>query len=204
MTRTPTIFSIFLVALTLLPLASIGCASSPELMVTSIEHSQSYRQGFTQAYTCKDPNGDVDVVLLDKAAENAMNGTADSAAVRQVMHIRIVWAPTSDMKAVVSNASVKWYVINQIHPQDILEYSGIAFVSMDSDDDAATLRVQNAILKPSGNHGNLNDPIGSSRLEGKFTARIDPHKVNQILADLRSTVAASKNASPVLSAAPLN
>jgi hypothetical protein len=139
-------FWIALVTTITLPL---GCVSSPQLTVTSIDHNQSYRETFTQAYTRVDPNGDTDVVLVDGATEKALDGHADPSAVRQVMHIRVVWEPTRDMKAIVSNATVNWYVIHQGQPQDVLEYSGIAFVSMDEGDDTTTLNVRNATLKPS-------------------------------------------------------
>ncbi|HET6247390.1 MAG TPA: hypothetical protein VFE47_06830 [Tepidisphaeraceae bacterium] len=192
---TPTLLALALA----LPLSSVGCASAPELTLTSIDHSQCYRQGFTQAYTSRDANGDVDVVLLDQASEEALSGKgASNPPVRQVMHIRILWSPTSDMKAVVSNASVRWYVIGRSNPQDVLEYSGIAFVSMDQNDDDCKLRVRNAVLKPSGNHGALNDPIGPSRLEGTFTAHADPGKVNRVLGTLKTTVAAARSATPAL------
>ena len=118
-----------LLMLGLLPLGSLGCATTtppPDMTITSINKNETWKQGFTQAWMSKNSNGDFDVVLVDQACEQAMNGAPMSAPVRQVMHIRILWSPTRDMKAVVSNASVKWYVIGRSRPEDVLEYSGIA------------------------------------------------------------------------------
>ena len=104
----------------MLPLASVGCASGPQLTLTSLEHHQSYRPGFTQAYINHNVNGDIDVVLIERPNDVGPDGDGPLGYVRQVMHIRILWVPTSDMKAIVSNASVKWYVIGRSSPHDIL------------------------------------------------------------------------------------
>ena len=44
------------------------------------------------------------------------------------MHIRVLWTPSREMKAVATNAAIKWYVISDSSPQDYLEYSGTGFV----------------------------------------------------------------------------
>ena len=173
-----------------------GCASQPGLTLTSIDHKQTYSQTFTQAYTAKNENGDTDVVLIDQATQQSLEGQTSTAPVRQVMHIRIVWSPTRDMKAVASNAAVRWYVIGRSSPQDLLQYAGIAFVSCSSDDTTATLKIHNALLKPTGEHGSLIDPIGSSRVEGTFVARQNSEAVSKVLNSLKSAVAAANSASP--------
>jgi hypothetical protein len=192
-------FTGFSTPLLLLALACfpLGCATAPDLTLTSIDHRETYRQGFTHAYSRLDANGDTDVVLVDQATQQSLDGQPSAAPVRQVMHIRIVWSPTRDMKAVVSNAAVKWYVIGRQQPRDVLEYSGIAFVSMNQDDNGATLRVQNALLKPSANHGTLTDPVGPSRLEGTFVAKSDGGRVNQILSDIKTATAHANTPTPV-------
>lgn len=178
-------------------IGNFGCANSHELTLTSLEHRQSYSQGFTQAYACRNVNGDIDLVLIDRASEQALNGAPDATPVRQVMHIRVVWAPTRDMKAVTSNASVKWYVIGRSRPRDLLEYSGIAFVSFQDGDATMTFNVRNAQLTPSGNHGNLIDPVGKSQLEGTITAQNDSQAVDKILASMQTVLTAANNQVPV-------
>src|SRR5436305_1031124 len=103
-----------LLSLGIMALGIVGCGAStspPDLKITSIKHDQTWQQGFTQAWMNRAATGELDVVLVDQASEQAMAGTAITAPVRQVMHIRVLWSPTREMKAVVSNASVKWYVI---------------------------------------------------------------------------------------------
>jgi hypothetical protein len=185
----------------LICLGLAGCSSTPDLTLTSITNGRAYHQGFVTAYTSRNSSGDTDVVLVDEATQQQLGGqqtAAAAAAVRQVMHIRIIWTPSADMNGSAANAAVKWYVIGHSQPQDILEYTGTAFVAMSQDDDGCTLKVQNAFLKPSTTHGSLTDPVGLSRLEGKFTAHADAAKVKQILTDLRATVAAAKAATPAV------
>jgi hypothetical protein len=191
----------FATPLLLLALGSlpIGCASPHDLTLTSIRNNQTFSHGFTQAYSRQDTNGDTDVVLVDQATEDSLNGQSSTAPVRQVMHIRIVWSATREMKAIVSNAAVKWYVIGHQQPRDILEYSGIAFVSMTQGDDSTTLKVQNALLNPSPNHGSLTDPVGASRLEGTFVAKTNSQRVDQVLSDLKTATAIANAAGPVVS-----
>jgi hypothetical protein len=194
--------ALFMLALALLPVAPFGCIAAPELTISSINGNQTYKQGFTHAYTRRNNNGEVDVVLIDDAAKQALDTGATTAPVRQVLHIRILWSPTRDMKAVVSNAAVKWYVIGSAQPQDLLQYSGIAFVSMQEDEDSVTLKVQNATLKPTGAHGNLTDPVGQSRLEGTFVAYQNDEAVTKVLNGLKASVAAANAPSRVVTSTP--
>jgi hypothetical protein len=178
-----------------LALSSVGCgasSSAPNLTITSIGQNQCWQQGFTQAWMSRNGNGDVDVVLVDPAAEQVLNGNPVSCPVCQVMHIRVLWSPTKDMKAVVSNASVKWYVIGHPQQQDHLEYSGIAFVSMEEGDNSTTtMKIRNAVLNPSSRHGQLTDPVGASKLEGTFVAREDSARVGKVLNGVKTALSAS-------------
>ncbi len=189
--------------LALFSLALPGCASEPTLTLTSIDHRQSYRQAFTQAYAGRDANGDLDVVLVDQATEQALAGDGNAASIRQVMHIRVIWAATRDMKGIAPNAAVTWYVIRQSPPVEILQYSGIGSVTYSDDESTTTLKIKNTVLKPSESHGNLTDPVGPSRLEGSFVAKQDNQIVEKILGDLKAAVVASApQAAPVVSTTP--
>lgn len=173
-----------------------GCSTERDLTITSVAHNQTYRPGLTHAYANRNQNGDLDVVLIDDATEQALTG-APSAPVEQIMHIRVVWSPSSDAKAVTSNAAVNWYVIGRARPQDLLIYSGIAFVKVAEGDGATRLSVRNALLTASANHGRLNDPLGSAQLDGSITARQDSDKVAHVLAKLNASVAAASAQPPV-------
>jgi len=169
-----------------------GCASQePELKVTPVNQQQTFREGFTQAYCRRDAVGNMDVVLLDSAAEQCLAGQSCSAPVRQIMHIHVLWTPSREMKAVASNASIKWYVIDSKKPTEQLEYTGTGFVSLSNDEGPKTVSIRNALLKPSGKSENLSDPIGPSRLEGSIVARTDDVQVRRVLDDLHIGVAAS-------------
>jgi hypothetical protein len=174
-----------------------GCASQEqELTLTSVSQQQTFRQEFTQAYCRRDATGNMDVVLLDSAAEQNLAGQKCAAPVRQIMHIRVLWTPAREMKAVASNASIKWYVIDTQKPAEQLEYSGTGFVSFSNDGGWSTVSIRNALLKPSGKSAHLADPIGTSRLEGSVVARTDDGQVRRVLDDLHVGVAATVLTAP--------
>jgi len=183
-----------LLAAVALSLGSIGCSSQSGLTVTSVDRHQTYRQAFTQAYSCRNANGDTDVVLIDQATEQGLAGQPIDSPVLQVMHVRLLWSPTRDMKAVTSNASVKWYVIGRSEPPGMLEYDGIAFISSTTDDDSTVLNIRNGTLALSSKHGNMIDWIGASKLEGTFKARENRQIVEKVLNQLNATVAGTSNA----------
>lgn len=172
-----------------------GCAhSDQELTLTSLSHKQTWRQDFTHAYTRTDSAGNLDVVLTDRAADQALAGH-HASAVQQIMHIRVMWVPARDAKAVASNAAITWYVIGDPAMQDVLEYSGTGFVSIQPGDEGqATVSISNALLSPSPNHGALTDPIGPSRLQGSIVAKADNERVTEILGNVRITLAAATSA----------
>jgi hypothetical protein len=169
-----------------------GCAGpQTDLKVTSIASRQTYRQPFTQAYYRRDGLGNVDVVVVDDAAQQNLSGQRTSAPVRQIMHIRVLWVPSRDMKAVASNASIKWYVIGDSNPQDVLEYSGSGFVAVNQNGDMTSVSVQNAVLHPSDKHGSLVDPVGHAKIKGTIVARAGEAAVRQLLNDLHTALAAA-------------
>ncbi|HEX4794699.1 MAG TPA: hypothetical protein VH370_12945 [Humisphaera sp.] len=174
-----------------------GCASQDqELKLTSVGQQQSFREDFTRAYCRRDSKGEMDVVLLDSAAEQTLAGQPCAAPVRQIMHIHVLWTPSREMKAVASNASIKWYVIDTQKPTEQLEYSGTGFVSFSDDEGSSTVSIRNALLKPSNNSAHLADPVGTSRLEGSIVARTDNSQVRRVLDDLHVGVAASTLTTP--------
>ncbi|HZL37607.1 MAG TPA: hypothetical protein VFC78_19980 [Tepidisphaeraceae bacterium] len=168
----------------------MGCASSNHnLVLTSLKQHQTFRQNFTQAYAAGNDQGGTDVILVDPAAQQAMNGYESSAPVRQIMHIRVMWVPTRDMRAEASNAAVAWYVIGRSLP-DVLEYTGTAFVYLESQGDGTTsVVIRDATVKRSKSHGSLTDPVGPSRIQGTVIARQDKKMVNRLLHEMQTTVA---------------
>ena len=178
----------------ILACCAIGCATpQTDLKVTSLGNHQTFHEPLTEAYCRHDAAGNVDVVLIDKATQQGLAGRRPDAPVRQIMHIRVLWMPSREMKAVATNASIKWYVIGDT-PQDVLEYSGSGFVAIDEDGAITSVSIKNAMLHPSNNHGHLLDPVGPSSLEGTIAAKSDESAVRQVLDDLHSTTAAASDA----------
>ena len=176
-----------------IPVAT-GCASDPTLRLTSARDHRTYSQSFDAAYAARESDGDVDVVLVDDG-----RGDAAPAPVRQVMHIRMLWNPTRDLKAdhnSASNATIHWYVLgNQPETRaDVLEYCGTAFVSLDDSGGTTELTISSATLEPVACRGGLCDPVGRSSVRGTFTAHNDRRRVEQVLGGVRTAVVAANAA----------
>lgn len=180
----------------LAPISLIGCAGGPppqELTLESAEHHQTFIQRFSNAYLSREGDGDVDIVLIDRATLKRLDGKPDEAPTRQVMHMRVLWNPKRDQKAdhnSASNATVHWYVMGNTPASeaDVLEYEGTAFVSID-DSSPAELTIRNATVHPVACRGQLCDPVGPSVIYGIVHARQDGRRVRQVLTEVRSTVA---------------
>lgn len=193
---------VFRAAAFLAPAILFGCAGTPEqqqLTLQSTDHRRTFIQQFSNAYLSRDGNGDIDVVLIDRAAELRLQGKPDNAPTQQVMHLRMLWNPQRDQKAdhnSASNATVHWYVMGNTaaSESDVLEYAGTAFVSID-DSTPAELSIRNCIIHPVACRGELCDPVGPSVISGIIHARQDRQRVRQVLSGVRATVAAA-NALP--------
>ncbi len=171
-----------------------GCSDkSAGLTFTSLQDHRRFADTFTDAYSARNENGDTDIVLIDDATERSVVAGKPIGPVRQIMHIRILWSPSRDMKSddpAASNASIHWYVMGSDRTQ-MIEYSGTAFVyaSKAMWGDKLKLRIDNARLKPCVSRGNLKDPVGAARIEGTIYATDNHRIVSQLLADVRTTVA---------------
>lgn len=177
-----------------------GCAAGPapqELTVHSTGQNKSFVQQFARAYITRNAEGDVDIVLLDQAAERGLDRMAPpgEAPVRQVMHLRVLWNPMRDQKAdhsVASNAAIHWYVMGNTPATaaDVLEYAGTAFVTIDDGAAPSELTIRNAVLRPVACRGGLCDPVGAATIAGTIHVRRDRKRVYQALDTVRSAIAA--------------
>ena len=170
-----------------------GCASDPQLTIHSGRQHQSFSQHFTAAYAAKDQEGNTDLVLMDQAAEQSLAGGRVDAPVRQIMHIKVLWQPSSQMRAdhnSAVNATVHWYVLGNTPPSaaDIVEYAGTAFVSLADDGGQMDASIQNASVRPVACRGALCDPVGPSSLHGTVRAIDSRQRVHQALASIRQAV----------------
>lgn len=188
--------------------AMAGCAAEPppqELTLNCGGQRQAFVQQFARAYMSRDGEGNVDVVLVDQAAERHLDAPTIASPgreppVRQVMHLRVLWNPKRDQKtdhSVASNATVHWYVLGNTPStaSDVLEYAGTAFVAIE-DSEPAELTIRNAAVHPVACRGGLCDPVGASTLNGTVKATVNRRKVYQALNAVRSAVAAVRAAKP--------
>ncbi len=176
----------------------VGCSDKAAgLTLTSLKDHRKFAETFTNAYASRNDNGDLDVVLVDDATERAVAAGKRIEPVHQIMHVRVLWHPSRDMKAddpAASNASIHWYVMGA-NRGEMIEYQGTAFinVSRTTFTDRLKLSIVNARLKPVITRGDLKDPIGPSRVEGTIYARDNVQIVNRLLAEVRTSVAAAGN-----------
>jgi hypothetical protein len=181
----------------LLCAAGVGCAAQaggPQLTLHSTAQNCNFSKQFSHAYLSRDVNGDTEVVMLDRAAEGALQDVSDGVPVRQVIHIRVLWNARSDMASEhmsASNAAVHWYVMGNTTASagDVLEYAGTAFIVVDQQSNGTELQIRNASMRPVACRGGLCDPIGSTTFQGTIRATGNPQRFRQALATVRTAVA---------------
>lgn len=172
-----------------------GCAADQQqLTLKSSRHNQTFTQQFSRAYAVRDVGGDTEIVLVDQAAQKAIEGNPNDAPVRQVLHIRVLWHPSREMKAdhtSATNSTVHWYVMGCKSVGDVLEYAGTAFVAVEPDEGITNLMISNASLKPVACRGDLCDPVGPATLAGKVRATNSGPRVRQALSLVQTAIAAA-------------
>lgn len=177
-----------------------GCASDQQqLTLRSSRQHQTFTQPFSRAYCARDAGGDTEIVLTDQAAEKALQGRPVGEPVRQVLHIRVLWHPSRDMKAdhiSATNSTIHWYVMGSKSPGDVLEYAGTAFVVVERDAGITELTINNASLRPVACRGELCDPVGPATLSGKVRAINSGPRLRQALAMVCTAVAAANSGLP--------
>lgn len=185
----------------------LACArGGAELRLTSIEKNAAYLQTFSNAYVSKAGNGGAEIVLIEDQsvrgaadAGDAVPAASDAAAptaVRQVMHLKILWKPQRGAKQShpsYTNAGLHWYVFTQPAASgaapDVLEYRGAGFVTLTETAAGTEVTIKHATVKPVGTpRGSLTDPVGPARLTGTFLAKQSPKRVNALLAEVKTAV----------------
>jgi hypothetical protein len=182
---------------------SVGCAGKPaQLRLTSLENDATFVQQFSKAYIGKGAVGGTEVVLVDEQAVpprpdadgdamTAASSSSTGSAVRQVMHLKVLWKPqrgTKQSHPSYTNAGLRWYVLGD-GGRDVLEYSGAGFVALTETAAGTQVTIRNATLKPVGTpRGSLTDPVGPARLTGTFIATKSPQRVSALLAEVKTAV----------------
>jgi len=193
-----------------LALWGAGCATEPppqELTLHCPAQGRTFTQQFTSAFVTRNAEGDTELVLADGPAVRAAEGGHADGPVRQIMHIQVKWHPKRDQKAdhnSASNATVHWYVLGNTreNANDILEYAGTAFASVDDADDLSEWTIRNCSVSPVALRGELRDPIGCSQLHGSIHATESRGRVRELLTSVRTAVAAANAPAKVSVAKP--
>jgi len=183
-------------------LLTVGCATSPAtLTVRSHERKISYAQTFSQAFASQTEDGTHEFVLV---SDDAVKCPTDQAGaplqpvrktpLRQVVYIRVLWQPLNGVeRGVAKNASLDWFVFanTTTASNDLLEYQGSAFATLKpaKGGEAMTVTVRDGQLTPHAARGALTDPVGPARIQGRFTAVKNPHRVQELLAAARARTA---------------
>lgn len=176
-----------------------GCASmGSDLAVSSLEHGQSYSQGFKRVYAGRSAEGEYDIVMVEEAADQATPEKAGqplfpmaAMPLRQVLHIRVLWRPLNGPRQdfpAATNASISWYVLGATADEspDMLQYNGVGQVSVYPASDETRIFIRSAMLSPGAQRGKIGDPIGRLSLSGSAIAQNDDERVRGLLADLKS------------------
>ena len=189
----------FALAVTCVAALAAGCAgpAGNQLTLQSVAHrDRAFTQSFAAAYVARDSSGQTSVVLADQATQGALDGTPRHAPVRQVMTIRLLWNAKRDMigeHSSASNATIHWYVMGNTSESaaDVIEYAGTGYVSLEAADGQSEVTVHRASLSPVACRGGLHDPIGPAVLRGTVHAIDDHQRARQILAGVRTAIAAA-------------
>jgi hypothetical protein len=190
-------------------ISAAGCSSETSAVrVTSLQTKQRYSQDFPQAYARHNAAGDVDVVVtkvcpaeIGAAAPGSERTTGgaglngDVHNLRHVLHVRVLWQPMKGTKTdspTATNATMSWYVFDDAGQPRMIEYSGAAFVDVERKNGQTLLTVRNATLKPTARIGDLTDPIGPAKIEGRIVAQNSKLRVDDVLSETRATVGATQ------------
>jgi hypothetical protein len=72
-----------------------------------------------------------------------------------------------------------------------MEYTGTAFVTTTTISGLTRVSVQNGQVRPCCKCPGLTDPVGPSKVEGAVFAEVNPQAVAELLAQVRTSVAAA-------------
>jgi hypothetical protein len=176
------------IALAGLLITASGCTSG--LTLAGLDGKNKLSQSFANCYATTSSNGDWDVVMVsDPAAVTTAPSSAPlkSAHVepRQIVHLRVLWKPpagTPGDQVAASNASVEWFLVGDDESrQDLIEYAGTAYVSLDRSGAQSNVVVRTANLRPVVCRGRMHDILGPSNLTGSVVATEDGQQVRQVL-----------------------
>jgi hypothetical protein len=161
----------------------IGCAElRSKLEVVAHKDAAAprfYHQKFTEGWFTGDENSGYDIVLLTSKPSQAF----PSQLVRQLVHIRLIWRSTPGLTwshETSLNAVVLYYVV---HGNEGICYEGAGYVEVTPSRSRGRIKGEfgSIRLEPGRSYGDPPDIFGAIELLGKFRARRNDSKTQELL-----------------------
>jgi hypothetical protein len=105
------------------------------------------------------------------------------------MHLHLYWRPRSDVtrNPAAVNAAIDWYVLGSDGSQDVVVYEGAGVVTVHGSGRKRGIVITDGTVRPREARGAMQDPIGNSRISGRFTADVNRTRVRELLNEMRQT-----------------
>lgn len=173
--------------------ATIGCSVRPTTFAI-VDYSQSgqpkrYGETFDEAYYDVNAQGDVDIVVRQRAS-----GAANSdQPLTQIIHIKSFWRPipgTTVAHATQINATVTYSLVSG-SVGTILEGAGAVFFKEDRRKRRLTGRLESATLRLAQRAAGGEPLFKRAELTGTFDARRDPGRVARLIQETKARLGAA-------------
>jgi hypothetical protein len=171
-----------------------GCTShGGRLDLEPAGSDRTLTQHFSSAFITQARGGEYDVVLVDHAEFERQKPTKPLqpqplSPTRQVMHLHLYWRPLSGATRNPAgvNAAIDWYVLGSDEQQDVIVYEGAGVVTVNGSGRQRQVVITDGTVRPKEARGEMQDPIGRSRISGTFTADVNRTRVRETLAEMRA------------------
>jgi hypothetical protein len=113
------------------------------------------------------------------------------------MHLHLYWRPRTDVtrNPAAVNAAIDWYVLGSDGSQDVVVYEGAGVVTVFGSGKQRRIVITEGTVRPREARGAMQDPIGNSRISGRFTADVNRTRVRELLNEMRQTAEDAPRAS---------
>lgn len=184
-------------ALAVIALGLTGCAADDGMAHLSVQKSASDDQfvaSFDRALFTESPGGVTDLVLLS-GEQLPTSPDAAGRAVRQVVHVRVLWNPTRTIRLdspSAGNAMVDWTI--SAGDTDRVTYTGSCWARVSVDGDEADVDLREATVSVRQVKGQMADPLQRAKLSGKFVAKRSDATVRTYVEEIAASARRSETA----------
>jgi hypothetical protein len=181
----------------MLMLLLAGCAPRPAVTMTAIDQPVMHGLQPHQAVYSRSPDGMLDILLVREPVDPGSPARAgqplrpaERVPLREIVHVRVFWRPprgTESDHPAAANSAMTWYFIGvgTAQQQDLLAYEGSGFAAVDPSGKGLSVTIRDAYVRAGPQRGAVADPLGTARLTGRFEARRDEARVQQLLQEIR-------------------